>query len=185
MCFCVWGCVCIFLSHCNADCRFDHKWTIRWPGGFCSQSCCRQWHYTLCSRWVWKLILWVPSTFALQQLIQFYLSSAGLSAAFAVRNSCPVHLNLLIRCGDLCACVRFLFGCIWKHSCKCMYFQTIYVRNLITAALGVHWNICIFQYCIIVLVMSFSLHTSSSSSPTHNHKHTSWQLMFHRQQPLQ
>lgn len=85
--------VIVFLFHCPSDCCNDHKRTFRRPGRCRSQSGCWQWDFSLCSRWVWNLVLWIPSTSPLQRPLRFDLSSAGLSAVFAVRNSCPVHLN--------------------------------------------------------------------------------------------
>ena len=40
-------------------------------------------------------VLWIPATSPLQRPLTFYWSSAGLSAVFAVRNSCPEHFNSL------------------------------------------------------------------------------------------
>lgn len=79
----------------HSDCYTDHKRTVRRPGWCRSASSSWQWDFSLCSWWVWTLVLWIPSTSPLQRPLRSYLSFAGLSAVFAVRNSCPVHLNSL------------------------------------------------------------------------------------------
>lgn len=139
--------ICHFLS--CADCCFDHKWTVGRPGQCCSQSSSRQWNYCLCSRWVWKLLLWILSTSPLQQPFRFYPSSARLSAVFAVRNSCPVHLNSL--------------DSVWVFVCRSLiseYLSVLMLLYVYTPSLLAHTVPCPFP-------------------PTHRHKHTSPQLTPH------
>lgn len=122
------------------DCCFDYKWTVGRPGWRRSQSCGWQWDFSLCSRWVWKLVLRIPSTSPLQRLLlDFYPSSAGLSAVFAVRNSCPQHLNSLesawasVSVGEI-----LLFECLSEPMQ--VYVQTWW--DLLIASLCMHeWMI--------------------------------------------
>lgn len=117
--------VIVFLFHCPSDCCNDHKRTFRRPGRCRSHSGCWQWDFSLCSRWVWNSVLWIPSTSPLQPPLRFHLSSAGLSAVFAVRNSCPVHLNSSDSVWVFVSvCENVVSECFWMHSCRCTCKRT-------------------------------------------------------------
>lgn len=186
----LWSFVYVMSFTSCTDCRFDHERTVGRPGQCCNQSSSWQWNYCLCSGWVWKLLLWILSTSPLQQPFRCYPSSARLSAVFAVRNSCPVHLNsldsvwvLVCRSLVLSALMHvyvYISMCVgitdWSTFCA-VYVKApfLIVLHQLSPCLWMHTTA---HHQVYVHVQHLALFPS-----THRHKHTSpWLTPYSLQQ---